>query len=119
MASKLTRERFGLMAFAEIYPHYVNKVKKKGKSVEELHQVLSWLTGYSEKEWLSIVENKVTYNELIDNAKFHEISNMIKGVVCPYRVEDIEDDFERKLRYMDKLVDELTRGKKMKSILRK
>ena len=119
MASKLTRGRFGSMLFSDIYTHYVNKVIKKGKTVKELHQVLTWLTGYSEQELKTIIKDKVTYSELIDNAKFLKNCELIKGIVRGYCVERIKDDFERKLRYMVKLVDELTTVKKMASIFTK
>ncbi len=119
MKTRLTRERFGGMSFAKIFPMYQNKILSKGKTLDELHEVIEWLTGYDKKQIDSFVKDDITFAEFIDNAKFHKNVTMIKGLICGHRVEDITDDFVKKVRYVDKLIDELARGKKMESILRK
>lgn len=106
------------MSFASIYPLYVNKVEKKGRSKEELDEVLRWLTGYSQTELEAQVDRKVDCRTFIEEAPLNPDRTLIKGVVCGVRVEEVEDPLMRELRYMDKLVDELARGKKMASILR-
>ena len=113
-------EKVGKMIFGSVYPHYVNKIEKKGRTKEELHQVIAWLTGYDEPSLQSLIENKATFQEFFQNAKLHPNAHLIKGVVCGYRIEEIEDEFElyRQCRYLDKLVDELAKGRKMEKILR-
>lgn len=113
-----TVERVAKMTFASVYPHYVAKVEKKGRTKQELHQVIEWLTGYDENKLKSLIKNEVTFDEFIEQATFHPNSHLIKGVICGYRVEELEDPFMQKLRYLDKLVDELAKGKKMEKILR-
>ena len=111
-------ERIAKMVFSSFYPHYVTKVEKKGRSVEELHEVIRWLTGYSEKQLQKHIDGKATLEQFFAKAKLHPNAELIKGVICGYRVEDIENDLTRQARYMDKLVDELAKGKKMEKILR-
>lgn len=113
-------EQVAKMIFASIYPHYVTKVEKKGRSKEELHQVIEWLTGFNEAKLQKLIEDKVNFETFFKEAKIHPNAHLIKGVICGYRIEDIEDEFEvyRKCRYLDKLVDELARGRKMEKILR-
>lgn len=108
------------MKFSSIYPHYVTKVEKKGRSKDELHQVIEWLTGFDEKKLKELIEEKVTFETFFKKAKIHPNAHLIKGVICGYRIEEIEDEFEvyKRCRYMDKLVDELARGRKMEKILR-
>ncbi len=106
------------MAFASFYPAYVNKVEKKGRSKAELDQVLCWLTGYSQSELYAQIEKNVDCRTFIGEAPLNPDRELIKGVVCGVRVEEVEEPLMRELRYMDKLVDELARGKKMESILR-
>lgn len=107
------------MTFASVYPHYVTKVEKKGHTVEELHTVIFWLTGYDEKTLQQQIDSKVDFETFFEEAPLLNPNvSKIKGVICGYRVEDIEDPLMQKIRYLDKLVDELARGKKMKSILR-
>lgn len=113
-------ERLYKMTFASVYPHYVTKVKNKGRSIEELHTVLSWLTGYDEKSLLKQVDSKTNFEKFFDDApRIHPNASMITGVICGDRIENIKDDLVRKTRYMDKLVDELAKGKSIDKILRK
>lgn len=112
-------ERIANMVFAKIYPYLVDKVEKKGHTVEELHTVIKWLTGFTEKKLQKQIDDEVTMEQFFKNAKLNPNANKITGVVCGYRVEDIKNPLTQKARYMDKLIDELVRGKKMESILRK
>ncbi len=109
------------MIFASIYPHYVNRLVRNGRTKEELHQVIEWLTGFDENQLQSLIDQKVTFQTFFAKAKIHPNALMIKGVICGYRIEDIDDEFElyRQCRYLDKLVDELAKGRKMDKILRK
>ncbi len=111
-------ERIANMTFASVYPHYVNKIEKKGKTKEELHQVIEWLTGFTPTKLQVLIKEKVTFKEFFDAATLHPNTTLIKGVICGYRVEEIENPLTQKVRYLDKLIDELARGKKMESILR-
>lgn len=112
-------ERIATYTFASIYPHYVSKVEKKGKTVEELHQVITWLTGFDDNKIQQLIEEKVTFKEFFAQATLHPNAKLIKGLICGYRVEDIETPLTQQVRYLDKLIDELARGKKMENILRK
>ena len=113
-------ERVFRMAFASVYPHYVTKVEKKGRTKEELHTVIRWLTGYTEKGLATVLDKKVDFETFFAKApKLNPNVHLITGLICGYRVEDIEDPLMQKIRYLDKLVDELAKGKKMESILRK
>jgi len=111
-------EAIAKMTFGSVYPHYVNKIEKKGRSKEELHKVLKWLTGYTEKQLNKLVENEVTFEEFFKKAKLNNNAHLITGVICGYRVEEITNPLTQKVRYLDKLVDELAKGKKMENILR-
>jgi hypothetical protein len=111
-------ERIATMSFASVYPHYVAKVEKKGRTKAELHQVIEWLTGYDEKKLEALIEAKVTFAAFFAQAALHENAGLIKGVICGYRVEEITNELTRQVRYLDKLVDELARGRKMEKILR-
>ncbi len=113
-----TAERVAKMTFASIYPMYVNKVEKKGKTKEELHQVIEWLTGFDENDLQSLIKEEVNFEEFFNKAKLNPNAHLITGVICGYRVEEMEDQFLQKTRYLDKLIDELARGKKMENILR-
>ena len=106
------------MTFGSVYPHYVTKVEKKGRSVEELHQVIEWLTGYDLQKLQQIINSKTTFETFFKEAKLNPGAQLIKGVICGYRVEEIENPLTRQVRYLDKLVDELAKGKKMEKILR-
>ena len=111
-------ERIAKMTFASVYPHYVTKVEKKGRSKEELHEVIKWLTGFSDKKIQEQITQKVTFEKFFQNAKLHANANLITGLICGYRIEEIENPLTQKIRYLDKLVDELAKGRKMEKILR-
>lgn len=111
-------ERIAKMSFASVYPHYVTKIEKKGRTKDELHQVIKWLTGYDEKKMQALIKEKVTFEEFFKRAKLNPNAKLITGVICGYRVEEIEDPLTQKVRYLDKLVDELAKGRKMEKILR-
>ncbi|WP_013627298.1 DUF2200 domain-containing protein [Rubinisphaera brasiliensis] len=111
-------ERIANMTFASIYPHYVAKVEKKGRTVDELHVVISWLTGFSETELQALIERGVTIRQFFAEATINPNASLITGVICGYRVEEIETPLTQQARYMDKLVDELAKGRKMANILR-
>jgi hypothetical protein len=111
-------DRIAKMTFASVYPHYVTKVEKKGRTKEELHHVIEWLTGYDEKKLQQLMDEKVTFETFFERATLHPNANLITGVICGYRVEEIEFPLTRQVRYLDKLVDELAKGKKMEKILR-
>ena len=113
-----TRDRIAKMTFSSIYPLYVKKVEKKDRTKKELHQVIKWLTGYDAKKLKSMVKNEVTFEEFFDGAKLNPNAHLIKGVICGYRVEEIEDPLIKKARYMDKLIDQLAKGRKIEKILR-
>ncbi len=113
-------EKVGNMIFASIYPHYWNRLKKHGRTKEEFHQVLEWLTGFDEDMLQTLIADKVTFKTFFEKAKINPNAQLIKGVVCGYRIEEIEDKFEvyKKCRRMEKLIDELAKGRKMEKILR-
>lgn len=107
------------MAFAGVYPHYINKAEKKGRTKEEVDMIIRWLTGYSQKQLEKQIETKVDFETFFNDAPgFNKNASKITGVICGYRVEEIEDKLMQKIRYLDKLIDELAKGKKMESILR-
>jgi hypothetical protein len=115
----MTNERVFAMSFAGVYPHYVTKAEKKGRTKEELHEVICWLTGYDQNGLEKVIKDRVDLRTFFDKAPmFNSNASLIKGVVCGIRVEDIEDSLMQKIRYMDKLIDELAKGKKMEKILR-
>lgn len=111
-------ERIAKMTFASVYPHYVTKIEKKGRTIQELHQVIEWLTGFDEKKIQELIEAKVTFKEFFDQAKLNKNAHLITGVICGYRIEDIDNPLTQKARYLDKLVDELAKGRAMNKILR-
>lgn len=120
MKPAANNERVFRMAFASVYPHYVTKVEKKGRTKEELHTVIHWLTGYTEKGLQKVLDTQADFRTFFEQApKLNPNASMITGVICGYRVEDIEDPLMQKIRYLDKLVDELAKGKAMEKILRK
>jgi hypothetical protein len=106
------------MTFASVYPMYVEKVEKKGRTKEELHEVIEWLTGFDTKKLRELIEKKVTFEAFFQHASLNPNAHLITGVICGYRVEEIEDPLTRKVRYLDKLVDELAKGRKMEKVLR-
>ena len=111
-------DRIAKLTFASVYPHYVTKVEKKGRTVAELHQVIEWLTGFDEKKLKALIEEKVTFKTFFERATLHPNAHLITGLICGYRIEDLENPVTRQTRYLDKLVDELAKGKKMEKILR-
>ena len=111
-------ERIEKMTFASVYPHYVTKVEKKGRTKEELHQVIEWLTGYNNNKMQELIDDKVTFKVFFQNAALHPNAHLIKGVICGYRIEEIDNPLTQQVRYLDKLVDELAKGRKMDKIMR-
>lgn len=111
-------ERFAKMTFSSVYPLYVAKVEKKGRSKDELHQVITWLTGFNDKKLEQLINEKVTFATFFQQASLHPNVHLITGMICGYRIEEIEDPLTRQVRYLDKLVDELAKGRKMEKILR-
>lgn len=107
-----------MMTFSSVYPHYVNKVEKKGRTKQELHEVIRWLTGFNDKQLQKHIDDKSTFKQFFAKAKINAKAHLITGVICGYRVEEIENPLTQKARYLDKLVDELAKGKKMEKILR-
>ena len=113
-------EKVANMIFASIYPHYINRLEKNGRTKEEFHQVIAWLTGFNENQLQALLDEKATFKTFFQKASIHPNAHLIKGLICGYRIEDIDDEFElyRHCRYLDKLVDELAKGRKMQKILR-
>ncbi|MEW6060488.1 MAG: DUF2200 domain-containing protein [Bacteroidota bacterium] len=111
-------ERIRNMTFSSVYPHYVAKIKKKGRTISELHQVIAWLTGYSGKDILRHIKENSTFEIFFAQATLNPNARLITGVICGYRVEAIENPLTQQVRYLDKLVDELAKGRKMEKILR-
>lgn len=111
-------ERIARMSFASVYPHYVSKAEKKGRTKEELHQVIEWLTGYDSGKLQQLIEEKVSFDTFFKGASLNPHANLITGLICGYRVEEIENPLTRQVRYLDKLVDELAKGRQMEKILR-
>jgi hypothetical protein len=112
-------ERIARMTFASVYPLYLAKVEKKGRTKEELHQVIEWLTGFNEMKLQELIEEKVTFENFFQKATLNANAHLITGVICGYRVEEIENSLTQQARYLDKLVDELAKGRKMEKILRR
>lgn len=111
-------ERIAKMSFASVYPMYLAKVEKKGRTKEELHQVIEWLTGFDNEKLQDLIERKVNFEAFFQMAILNPNAILITGVICGYRVEEIENPLTQKVRYLDKLVDELAKGRKMEKILR-
>ncbi|AZJ35327.1 DUF2200 domain-containing protein [Tenacibaculum singaporense] len=111
-------ERIANMTFASVYPHYVTKVEKKGRTKEELHQVIEWLTGFNNQKLNKLIDQKVTFETFFKEANLNPNAHLITGVICGYRIEEIETPLTKQVRYLDKLVDELAKGRKMEKILR-
>ena len=106
------------MTFASVYPHYITKVERKGRTKEELNQVIAWLTGFGDEKLQQLIEEKVTFETFFKSAKLNPNAPLITGVICDYRIEEIENPLTKQVRYLDKLVDELAKGRKMEKILR-
>lgn len=111
-------EKIAKITFASVYPHYIAKIEKKGRTKVELLQVIKWLTDYNESQLLEFIENKTTLREFFENATLNPNAELITGVICGYRIENIDNPITRQIRYLDKLVDELAKGKSMDKILR-
>lgn len=116
--TKTHDERIAKMIFASVYPMYVAKVEKKGRTKEELHQVIEWLTGFDNERLQDQIERKVNFETFFQNATLNPNAHLITGVICGYRIEEIDNPLTQKARYLDKLVDELAKGRKMEKILR-
>lgn len=106
------------MSFASVYPHYIAKAEKKGRTKAEVDEIIFWLTGYDAAQLQEILDNKTDFETFFGNATIHPNTSKITGVICGYRVEDIEDKLMQQIRYLDKMVDELSKGKAMEKILR-
>lgn len=117
-SQKVSSETIAAMTFGAVYPHYVTKVEKKDRTKAELHEVITWLTGYDDQEIQNLIDEKATFGHFFEHATTNPNAHLITGVICGYRVEDIEDTLVQQVRYLDKLVDELAKGRKMEKILR-
>jgi hypothetical protein len=111
-------ERISKMTFAAVYPMYVAKVEKKARTKDELNQVITWLTGFNARKLKELIDNKVTFDDFFQQSTLHPNAYLITGVICGHRIEDITNPLTQKVRYLDKLVDELAKGRKMEKILR-
>jgi hypothetical protein len=111
-------QRIATMTFASVYPHYIAKVERKGRTKKELLQVIQWLTGYDENHLQKLINEKATFKTFFEKATLHPNAHFITGVICGYRIEEIENPLTQQVRYLDKLVDELAKGRKMEKILR-
>jgi len=111
-------QRIAKMTFASVYPMYVEKVEKKGRTKAELHQVIKWLTGFDDKRLQELIKENATFEVFFQRASLNPNARLITGVICGYRVEEIENPLTQQARYLDKLVDELAKGRKMEKILR-
>ncbi|OSZ79938.1 hypothetical protein CAP36_01345 [Chitinophagaceae bacterium IBVUCB2] len=116
--SETHNQRIAKMIFGSVYPMYVQKVEKKGRTKEELHEIIKWLTGFNDKKLHQLIEKKATFETFFQKASLNPNAKLITGVICGYRVEEIENPLTQKVRYLDKLVDELAKGRKMEKILR-
>lgn len=111
-------ERMAKLIFASVYPHYVAKIEKKGRTIEELHQVIEWLTGFKPKKLQELIDRQVTFKSFFEEAALNPKAELITGMICGYRIEEIENGLNKQVRFLDKLVDELAKGRKMEKILR-
>ncbi|MCW3071803.1 MAG: hypothetical protein JWO44_1693 [Bacteroidetes bacterium] len=111
-------QRFAKMTFATVYPLYLAKVEKKGRTKEELHQVIEWLTGFNKMKLQELIKEKATFETFFQQASLNPNASLITGLICGYRIEEIENPLTQQVRYLDKLVDELAKGRKMEKILR-
>lgn len=116
--SSTHNERMAKMTFASVYPMYIAKVEKKGRTKEELNQVITWLTGFDDIKLQELIAEKVTFDTFFQRASLHPNAHLITGMICGYRIEEIDNPLTQKVRYLDKLVDELAKGRKMEKILR-
>lgn len=111
-------QRMANMTFASVYPMYITKVERKGRTIEELNEVITWLTGFDDEKLQQLINSKVTFETFFAQATLNPNANLITGMICGYRIEDIENPLTQQVRYLDKLVDELAKGRKMEKILR-
>lgn len=111
-------QRIAKMIFASVYPLYIAKVEKKGRTIEELHKVIHWLTGFDDRKLQELIKEKASFETFFQHASLNPNARLITGVICGYRIEEIEDTLTQQVRYLDKLVDELAKGRKMEKILR-
>jgi len=111
-------ERMAKLTFASVYPMYIAKIERKGRTKEELHQVIRWLTGFDDEKLQNLIEEKVTFAAFFQQAYLNPNAYLVTGMICGYRIEEIENPLTQKVRYLDKLVDELAKGRKMEKILR-
>ncbi|WP_108423405.1 DUF2200 domain-containing protein [Flagellimonas amoyensis] len=111
-------QRIAKMTFSSVYPHYVTKVEKKDRTKEELHQVIEWLTGFDDNKLQELINGKATFETFFQEATLNPNAHLITGTICGYRIEEIENPLTQQVRYLDKLVDELAKGRKMEKILR-
>ncbi len=111
-------ERFAKITFASVFPYYVKKVESKGRTIQELYQVIEWLTGFNQEKLQELINENVTYEVFFERATLNPNAEKITGLICGYRIEEIENPLTKKARYMDKIIDELAKGKKMDKILR-
>ena len=111
-------QRIAKMTFASVYPLYLEKVEKKGRTKEELHQVIEWLTSFDDQKLEKLIQENATFEEFFQQASLNPNARLSTGVICGYRVEEIENPLTQRVRYLDKLVDELAKGRKMEKILR-
>ena len=111
-------DKIAKLTFSKVYPLYISKIQKKGRTIEELHQVIQWLTSFDDNRMQELIDANVTFEVFFKQAKLNPNANLIKGVICGYRIEEIENRLTRQVRYLDKLVDELAQGKKIEKILR-
>lgn len=112
-------QRIATMTFSSVYPMYIAKVEKKGRTKEELHQVIEWLTGFNNDKLQELINEKATFESFFRQASLNPNATLITGMICGYRIEEIENPLTRQVRYLDKLVDELAKGRKMEKILRR
>lgn len=119
MGNSSNSERVFKMAFASVYPHYITKAERKGRTKDEVDTVIRWLTGYTQKALEQHIEKKTDFATFFAKAKLNPNASLITGIICGHRVEEMEDKLMQKIRYMDKLIDELAKGKAMEKILRK
>lgn len=117
-ATEEHHRRMATMTFASVYPHYVTKIERKGRSVDELHQVIHWLTGFDEVKMQELIHKKATFQEFFAEAKLHPNAHLITGTICGYKIQEIDNVLTKQVRYLDKLVDELAKGKKLEKIFR-
>ncbi len=111
-------ERIAKMTFASVYPHYLSKIERKGRTKDELHQVITWLTGYDPSQIYELIRENVTFEAFFANASLHPKATLITGTICGYRLEEISNPLTKQVRYLDKLIDELAKGKPIEKILR-